>query len=329
VLLTVTLFCAAPLCADPLWYPDPSLLYPRNRYITAIGIGNRESEARAAVMSEIAQYFHSSVHAEENLLIQYNGAVSSSTLRRTREQFSREEQMRTSVRISSVAEFRGIQFTVPGRLGSGEWAVLGFIDREESLRVWETRAENNRVLITSLVEAGGRQEERLYRYAYMKQAASLAGLLIADIEACSQIGSSDRFAETLGFARRTIEDYATMRSSLSFELHIEGDRDGQFRNRLSGLLNGNGYVVVPRNGWYRIEGEVSAVELTMPAGLFVRIGAELRIVNGEGRVLQSFTIPANRQGAYDWETAYMFGFRYLGRYLEDHLIGEMTAFIDG
>jgi hypothetical protein len=315
--------------ADPQWYPDPSRLYPRERYITAIGIGDKESDARAFAVSGIAQYFHSSVKAEEDLLIQYNEAVSSSSVSKTRSESIRREQMKSSVNISSVAEFRGIQFTVPGRLASGEWVVLGFIDKAESLRIWKTRADNNRTLIDSLVEAGDRQQEPLYRYGYMKRAASIAGLLIADIAACSEIGPLDDFAETLTFARRTIENYNTMRSRLTFEIRVDGDRNGVLKNTLSTLLNKNAYTVVLRNALYSIAGEVSASELTMEAGLFVRIEAELRIINGAGKVLHSFTVPQNRLGAYNWEAAYSRAFRYLGEYLENNLISEITAFIDG
>jgi hypothetical protein len=315
--------------ADPQWYPDPSLLYPRERYITAIGIGDKENDAKAFAISGIAQYFHSSVKAEEDLIIQYNTAVSSSSVSKVRSESVRKEQMKSSVNISSVAEFRGIHFTVPSRLASGEWVVLGFIDKAESLRMWKIRADNNRALIDSLVEAGDRQQDPLYRHGYMKQAASIAGLLIADIAACSEIGPLDDFAETLAFARRTIEDYNTMRSHLTFEIRIDGDRNGALKNRLSALLNGNGYTVVPRNALYSIAGEVSAFELTMEAGLFVRIGAELRIINGAGTVLHSFVVPQDRLGAYNWDAAYSRAFGYLGEYLENNLISEITAFIDG
>jgi hypothetical protein len=327
--LVVMLVFAAAVFADPLWYPDPSLLYPQERYITALGIGDTESEARTVVMSGIAQYFHSSIQAEEETLIQYNSAISSSTLRKTRLETSREEQMKTSVSISSVAEFRGIRFATPVHLPGGEWAALGFIDKAESLQVWEMRTNNNRVLVNSLVGAGERQRELLYRYSYMKQAAAIARLLIADVTACSGIVSSDKFAETLNFARQVIENYNAIRASMTFEIRIEGDRNGQLKNRLSGLLSRNQYIVVPRNALYAIEGEITASELTMPAGLFVRIGAELRIVNRNGAVLHSFTIPQKREGAYDWDSAYIFGFRYLGRYMEDNLIAEIAAFIDG
>jgi hypothetical protein len=315
--------------ADPQWYPDPSRLYPRERYITAIGIGDKEKDAQAFAVSGIAQYFHSSVKAEEDLLIQYNEAVSSSSVSRARSESIRKEQMRSSVNISSVAEFRGIQFTVPVRLASGEWAVLGFIDKAESLRIWKMRADNNRALINSLAEAGDRQQEPLYRYGYMKQAASIAGLLLADIAACSETGPLDDFAETLAFARRTIDDYNTMRSQLTFEIRIDGDRNGVLKNRLSALLSRNGYTVVLRNALYSIAGEASASEVTMETGLFVRVEAELRIINGGGKVLHSFTVPQDRLGAYNWDAAYSRAFRYLGDYLENNLISEITAFIDG
>jgi hypothetical protein len=315
--------------ADPHWYPDPSLFYPRERYITAIGIGDKENDAKAFAVSGIAQYFHSSVKAEEDLIIQYNEAVSSSSVSKARSESVRKEQMKSSVNISSVAEFRGIQFSAPSRLKSGDWVVLGFIDKTESLRIWKMRVGNNRILIDSLVEAGNRQHEPIYRYGYMKQAASIAGLLIADITACSEIGPLDDFAETLTFARRTIEDYNAMRSGLTFAVRIDGDRDGALKNRLSTLLSRNAYTVVSRNALYSIAGEVSAYELTMEAGLFIKIEAELRIINEAGKVLHSFTVPQDRLGAYNWDAAYSRAFRYLGEYLENNLISEITAFIDG
>jgi hypothetical protein len=110
---------------------------------------------------------------------------------------------------------------------------------------------------------------------------------------------------------------------------MNGDRNGMLKNTLSSLLSGNKYVVVLRNALYVIEGEISSSELTMQAGLFVRIGAELRIVNGDGVMLQSFTVPQKRCGAHDWEGAYNAAFRYLSQELEKNFIEGITAFIDG
>ncbi|MDR3116000.1 MAG: hypothetical protein LBU25_10840 [Treponema sp.] len=313
--------------AVPSWYPDPNRVYPKSQYISALGIGSNEREAKAAAMSDIALYFKSSIQVENDLILHYNQVMEGKYL-----QESRKIEEKNVTRINSMAEFRGIRFTVPWYNETDkEWFIVGYIDKEESLEIWKKRIDVNRMFIDTLIAQGNQQEESLFRYRYIRQAFLLAQIMEADIRACGEIVNSiGQFAEILEFTQRIIAEYHNFRVHLTFDIHIQGDRESGVQLKLGELLEKHGYTVVMQDPRYRIVGEITGYEQTLPAGLFVRIGATLRLINQGGRVLHSFTIPVARKGSrVDWDGAYREGFRYLEDYLEKNTIGELAACIDG
>lgn len=313
--------------AVPSWYPDPTRVYPKSRYISALGIGSTEKEAKASAMSDIALYFKSSIQVDNALILQYNQVIEGNYLKESREI---EEKNRTQ--ITSMAEFRGIRFTEPWHnTEDAEWYIAGYIDKEESLELWQRRIEMNLTFIDSLLAQGDKEKELLFRYRYKKQAFLLSQVIEADIRACAEIVNSiDRYTETLTFVQETIAEYHNFRVRLTFDIHIQGDREQRVQIKLGELLEKYGYTVVIQDPLYHITGEITGAEQTLPAGFFVRIGAKLRLLNQEETVLHSFTIPVERKGSrVDFDGAYREGFRYLEAYVERKTIGELAACIDG
>jgi hypothetical protein len=313
--------------AEPSWYPDPNRVYPKSQYISGLGIGSNEREAKAAAMSDIALYFKSSIQVENDLILHYNQVMEGKYL-----QESRKIEEKNVTRINSMAEFRGIRFTLPWyNEDDKEWFIVGYIDKEESLEMWQKRIDVNRMFIDSLINRGNQQEELLFRYRYIRQAFLLAQVIEADIRACGEIVNSiGQFAAILEFTQRIIAEYRSFRVLLTFDTHIQGDREGRVQLKLGEVLEKHGYTMVMQSPRYRIIGEITGIEQTLAAGFFVRIGAKLRLINQEGMVLGSFTIPVVRKGSrVDFNGAYREGFLYLEDYLEKNSIVELTACIDG
>ena len=311
----------------PSWYPDPNRVYPKSRYINALGIGSNENEAKAAAMSDIALYFKSSIQVENDLILQYNQVMEGQYL-----QESRKIEEKNVTRINSMAEFRGIRFTLPWYNETDkEWFIVGYIDKEESLEIWQKRIDVNRMFIDSLLTRGNQQAELLFRYKYIRQAFLLAQVMEEDIRACGEIVNSiSQFAKILEFTQSIIAEYHNFRVRLTFDIHIQGDRERRVQLKLGELLEKYGYTMVMQDPLYRIVGEITGYEQTLPAGFFVRIGAKLRLINQEEMVLYSFTIPVERKGSrVDFDGAYREGFRYLEGYLEKNTIRELAACIDG
>ncbi|MDR0722994.1 MAG: hypothetical protein LBF75_09445 [Treponema sp.] len=327
LLLSYISLLNAYVAAVPSWYPDPARVYPKSRYLSALGIGNTEKEAKASAMTDIALYFKSTIQVENALIFQYNQVMEGKYLKE-----SREIEETNATRITSMAEFRGIRFTEPWHnTEDKEWYIAGYIDQEESLELWQRRIEVNRKFIDSLLTRGDQEKELLFRYRYIRQAFLLAQVMEADIRACAEIVNSiDRFAETLAFTQSIIAEHKSFRVGLTFDIAIQGDRERRVQLKLGEVLEDSGYTVVIQDPLYRIIGEITGYEQTLPAGFFVRISANLRLINQEGTVLHSFTIPGVRKGSrVDWDGAYREGFRYLEGYVEQKTIGELAACIDG
>jgi hypothetical protein len=57
---------------EPRWVRDKNLEYPDSRYISGLGMGKGQEEARDAALSEVALYFGTTIEVQKKLITRYN-----------------------------------------------------------------------------------------------------------------------------------------------------------------------------------------------------------------------------------------------------------------
>ncbi|MDR1074383.1 MAG: hypothetical protein LBL45_12070 [Treponema sp.] len=310
----------------PLWYRDKTAEYPDSRFIAEMGMGDTLDAAKTMALSGIAMFFKTSIRAQNELFTEYNESVSGKGKQTNRNSFMRNQAV-----IASEAEFRGVHFASPWyNEQSGTWVVLGYIDREEALQIYRNRIESNHILIQTLFAVYEQEEELLYKVEYLRGAVAIAKIIEEDIRALSEVlNSPGQFVEVLAYTREAVAAYNAYRTKITFDVHIDEDRDGRIGRKLFSILEGAGYICDSRNAAYTIYGTITTSEETLPAGYFVRAGITLQLFGGNGAVLYSYSKNYSRKGAKSWETAYGLAFKVIEDELSRNFINEFSAFVGG
>ncbi|MHB9291477.1 hypothetical protein Holit_00554 [Hollandina sp. SP2] len=305
---------------EPRWVRFREQEYPDSRFISALGMGKGDEEAKNAAISGLALYFKSTVSVQQQMLARYNEVVSAN-----QKITEKETAMSNQVQIASQAEFLGAHFTAPWyNEQNRNWYILAYINKQEAAELYQKRiATNLTMLETTLKEAG----ELLQQYQAFKQAASIAQYIEADILGLGELSDAAGYRETLEYTRKVMADSRAFRSQLRFSAAIEADRQGRIQRKLLDVLEEHGYVAVQSQGDYTITGEIFCDEETFPAGFFIHSGISLQISNKAGRILFSYTKNYERQGARNLNMAYSIAFREMEHDLESNFIREFNAFL--
>jgi hypothetical protein len=329
---TFTVF-AAP---EPSWFRNKNAEYPDSRYISYIGSGDTEEEAKAEALGSIALYFNANVKVLQGSITEYIEAVSGG-----KKQFSKISGINQNVVITSrIDEFLGVRFTSPWHNEqSRRWHILGYIDINEGRQKYDSRIKTNAAMMDSLFQAGEGETEPLRKCGYYRLAAAAARLLEGDIRAQSLMNAgADQYTPLLNSARKITGGYTGLRSQVSFDVRVDSDRDGRVKRKVSEILAKN-YSVSPNNALYIITGHLSYSEEQLPAGFFVRASIELALQRNpqqpsgggpysEKSVFYTKTYP--RQGSMrSWDQAYNAAALKIEKDLEENFIEEFTAFLGG
>jgi hypothetical protein len=297
--------------------------FPETRFISAVGMGTTQKEAENNALSQISYYFHTTVQAEERLVKSVVQIGSDTT---------RQMGMSADIKVGSASEFRGIRFSDPWFVDRNRtWYIRGYIDKEEARLLYQNRIEANQNMLDFLVNTGHETGDLLTEYSYLRDAVAIAALLEADIEGLHLLEDTNWTMPDYSTLRAAIFRIKTVRNEflprITFDAQIEGDRQGRIQRKLLQILEQNRYIASPGKAVYTFVGEITATEEELPAGLFVRTGITLRLVDTEGREVFSYNANYSRRGARTWDMAYNAAFRFMESELEAQFIGKFNAFI--
>ena len=324
MLLILTIVAGTRLLAagpEPRWVRFREQEYPDSRFISALGMGKGDEEAKNAAMNGLALYFKSTVSVQQQILTQYNEVVSG-----TQKKTEKDTAMSNQVQIASQAEFLGAHFTSPWyNEQNRNWYVLAYINKQEAVELYQNRISANLTMLeTMLTET----KEPLQQYQAFKRAASIARCIEADILGLGELSdASTAHRETLEYTRKVMADSRAFRSQLRFSAAIEADPQGRIQRKLLDVLEQNGYVAVRNQGDYTITGEIFCDEETFPKAFFIHSGISLQLSNRAGDLLFSYTKNYERQGARSLNMAYNIAFREMEKDLEANFILAFNAFL--
>jgi hypothetical protein len=306
---------------EPRWVRSRELEYPDSRYISALGMGKGDEEAKNAALSGLALYFKSSVSVQQQLIARYNEVVSGN-----QKTLAKESSMASVATIHSQAEFLGAHFTSPWyNEQNRSWYVLAYINKQEAAELYQNRIATNLTMMESTLKQAG---EPLQQYQAFKQAASIAQFIEADILGLGELSDAvTEYREMLEYTRKVMVNSTAFRSQLRFSAAIEQDRQGRIQRKLLDVLEKNGYVTARSQGDYTISGEIFCDEERLPAGVFIHSGISLQLSNRAGTLLFSYTKNYPRWGARNQDMAYNIAFREMEKDLEANFIREFNAFL--
>jgi hypothetical protein len=301
--------------------------FPETRFISAVGMGATPKEAENSALSLISRFFHTTVQAEEALVksvVEIEDGENSDTFR--------ELDININLIIGSASEFRGVRFSDPWFVERAQmWYIRGYIDKEEARRLYQNRIEANQNTLNVLVNTDHETGDLLAEYRLLRDAVAIATLIEADIDGLHLLEDTSWTMPDYSTFRAAIFRIKTARNEflprITFDARIEGDRQGRIQRKLLQILEQNRYIASPGRAVYTFVGEITAAEEEKPAGLFVRAGISLRLVDTDDREVFSFTDNYSPVGARTWDMAYNLAFRNIESELEAQFIEEFNAFI--
>jgi hypothetical protein len=191
----------------PRWLTQRGLVYPPDMYIVGVGEGRSRDEAEERAVAQISLFFKTTVNDSRSLLYSYNEAMGNSV---------ESTSLNQSTLISSEVEFFGVKFAENYTDSRRIVHALAYLDREEVLRVYDTRIQGNMLLLTGLLQ---RYEHGANPYAALqklKGAKSIADITggYADMATLVNSAAASRYASVPALVSRldrAIENWTSPR----------------------------------------------------------------------------------------------------------------------
>ena len=129
----------------PSWYGHQETLFPSEFYITAVGEGENRTEAEIDAVAKLSLYFRTTTDINNQLLKNYHEIDSDDSY-----DFSKKTKITERAKISSQAEFLGVQFA-EGFVLDGKFTLLAYIERNQAFGVYSQRIKTNCAVLESLL----------------------------------------------------------------------------------------------------------------------------------------------------------------------------------
>jgi hypothetical protein len=311
----------------PPWYVDNTTDYPASHFISAVGEGAAQTDAETAAVAAVSLFFKTATDVRNEALREFNEVVAGKS-----SEFFKKTRISEAVTITSQADFLGIRFTAPWfNQSRNQWAVLAYINKREASEIYRARIEVNRAIFDSLILAANAEDEPLLKYRYLGNAVPFGAVISEDANTLAVVdpAAALQYGDTLRLTQETAAAYISMRSGLSFNVRLSGDRLNRIQRKLLSLLERNGYTASPSGAMYTITGDIESAEEDLPAGIFIRSGINLRVINARGISLFSYNANYTRVGHKILDQAYNRAFLQIENDMENSFIQKFNAGIGG
>jgi hypothetical protein len=225
----------------PPWYRDPYALYPKEKYLAAVGSGDTRADAQREALSGLAQ------------LISVNVSVDL-TSRELYRELSSERGLLTDeeLELTSTTSLESDQTLLNVRFGeaavdrTGTVHIIAFLDREASGRIYLDAVRLHAAQIAELLDAAERAENPLRRFAALAAAQAVGSAYASLVTQLRVISPAMVPASASLYSYPDLERRARAAQS---ELRICLDITGRYREELaaavSSLMTAEGFSVTP------------------------------------------------------------------------------------
>ncbi|MDR1626343.1 MAG: hypothetical protein LBT33_07360 [Spirochaetia bacterium] len=303
----------------PAWYFDTEAEYPRERYITAVGNGASRKEAEDAAVAALSLFFQTKADVRNDMIREYN-----ETLQNGKGDFSRNTKISESAIITSQTEFLGVNFAPLFQNGQ-DFSALAYINREEIVRIYDSRIQTNLTLMDTLVQAAEKSADPLSAVGRLRKAQTIAKLTaeyvsmaaIVNPDAASRYGNIPRLSQQ-------IQDLLTKnRPRLTASVVCEPAAHQRVGRKMNEVLEARGFTIVNSRPAYIVSVKVTATEEDTPAAKFVRPALDVKIsLASKKTVLFSYTKNLSRSGHASLEGAYGRAYLNMESDLEENFVSE-------
>lgn len=305
----------------PSWYGHQETLFPSEFYITAVGEGENRTEAEIDAVAKLSLYFRTTTDINNQLLKNYHEIDSDDGY-----DFSKKTKITERAKISSQAEFLGVQFA-EGFVLDGKFTLLAYIERNQAFGVYSQRIKTNCAVLESLLLVAEEYSNPVLGVEAARKAVPVADItaeLLKMARTVSKTESADfDYADTL--IQRAHTALQICEKNLVFRVEVTNDWNGMIFRTLSDLLEDAGYSLSSVDGICAIPVEVTARREDNATGIFLYCGIVVNVTDGNGETVFSYSRNFPKKGARTESFAYQRAYQAIVNELEATFINEFSA----
>jgi hypothetical protein len=232
--------------------------YPEDKYMTVVGIGDTEDEARSQAKAELSYIFVSKIRSET--LDRVKLIMNSSGFETT------ERTLKRQVRVSSTVELKGVEIADIWR-ARGQVYAFAALERKKAEDTWMMELEDLDEQVEGSIRSAWVPKSNLVKYKLLKETMALwikreavaSRLLILGVDALdveAPYGMIPLFREM-----------KTIKANTEIYIFIKGDYSGIVRENISERLAKAGYIFAtnPKTADVIIQGTVKVERLAIEA----------------------------------------------------------------
>jgi hypothetical protein len=278
----------------PAWVDSPELVYSKQRYVAAVGLGPERILAEKNALANLTAVFGQSIQAELQSVASYSEAVKSGAIQ-VSESLSVQEAITTSAEMDSLlgAEIADVWHDS----GNSVYYAVAVMEREKTARLYADLIRSNSKIITDLTTMNEAEKNTLNGYSRYQLAAAIAdasrlyGNVLTYVGNTTDINPGDM---------KKGDDYrleaAGIVRNIPIEIKVSGDRSDRIKNAFSRALGSAGFRTGGANRRYRLVVTLALEPTDLPEqrNKFVRFTVDANLTDtAEGN---SVLFPFNRTG---------------------------------
>ncbi len=321
-LIFFSLYLAASVFAQkaPDWYLHQNVVYPSDRYITAVGEGSNRNQAENAALATMSLYFQTNTDVCNDLIKRYNEREGNNQYT-----FSKSTQITERAKITSQAEFFGVQFA-QGFVVDGKFTTLAYIERDEAFAVYKQRIDINTNTLRSFLMVAEDFNNPIFGVEAAAEGLPVADLTEQLVKMARIVKKVDAsyFREAESMCERIRTAYQVCKTNLIFQIDVDNDYEDMISRTISDLLEDNGYAVSTLNGVCTLPVKVTVEKDSLPAGIFLYCGIVINIATGTGDTVFSYSRNFPKKGAKTEQMAYRRAYQEIQKELESTFMQEFS-----
>ena len=312
---------------EPGWVIDPYAVYPRERYLVAVGYAPNRAEAEKKALAALTAIFGQSIQADFSANTAYSeavskGIVSSSETTNIRDTVSTRASLDTLV----GAEIGNVWDDARGTVYS-----VAYLNKERAIAVYGNMILTNLKNIEKLTTMTPAEKNTLDGYARYRLAAIIAGINAKHAEVIAQCGGPTAASLNLPGTDALNIEASNIIKNVTVIVNVKGDRNNRIRDAFTKVISAEGLRTRGSSPPYTLEVIVDLSEAVFPNNnsKFCRftVSAEL-IEKSTDSVLLPFNF-TERVGHSTYEGAQAIALLQAEKHIGEKYPAAFRAYLEG
>lgn len=308
----------------PEWYLDPQSAYPQNRYVAAVGSGDKPDAAKASALGALSQRFQADVKMDTRSQKQYQELVSGDGDKTT----EKKTTFTQGVNVKTNQSLLNVQFGEVVRTGDGQYHTIAYLERAPTGRLYLDMIGDNSSKVQYYLGEAEKSDSVIRRFAFLNAASTVARaneVLLAQLRIIAP--SFEQQADI----PYDINEINTRRTDVTTEMKVSVSIGNDVKNRISEVVKealSEEQFVMGESGPLAVQGQVEMEEQGADADFKTVIWAlSLNMVGPDGGSYVSYTNQGEASGV-SMNAARSFAYEDMEAEVKENFAGALNEYLN-